>query len=115
MNKTNTQPRLSNGRFASKNATKQPRLSNGRFASSNSASTVNVKSTSKSSFIKSMFEKDGLVHVTMNRNPKTMYSYKPTASGMSAVKNAIRTGSHLGEAYNQYLRGREVSRTIFVK
>jgi len=115
MNKTNTnngQPRLSNGRFAS-NSSMSAKRSTPTSKRTGASTSVNVKSSPKSTFIQNMFEAGGLVHVTMTRYPKTMYSYRPTASGLTAVKNAMAKGAGLGEVYNQHLRGREISRTIY--
>jgi hypothetical protein len=85
------------------------RDSKGRFKSLTSVKNVAVKS----SFIKNMTVSGNLVNVVMTRSPKTTYTYKPTQSGMAKVKSAIKSNVSLGTVYNNELRGREVSRTIY--
>ena len=55
-----------------------------------------------------------LVNVIMTREPKITYTYKPTKSGLSKVKTALKNNTSLGTVYNTELRGKEVSRTIYV-
>jgi hypothetical protein len=122
--------RGSNGRFVSAGSRTvvknnlPSRDSKGRFVSASSSKSVRAKSTvvkstpvkstsSKSSFIKSMTISGDVVNVIMTRDLKTTYTYKPTQAGMVAIKNVIKTKGSLGSAYNSYLKGREVSRTIY--
>lgn len=88
------------------------RDSRGRFMS-NSAPTVVRNSKNASSFIESMIVDGDRVNVVMSKYPKTVYTYKPTASGLKAVKQVIASKGSLGEAYNKYVKGREISRTIY--
>lgn len=79
--------------------------------------TSTSRSTSRakvgSSFVKSMvINSDQTVSVVMRRNPKTTYNYRPISKGLMAIRSALATGSSLGSVYNQYCRGREISRLI---
>ena len=118
-----TPKRDAQGRFVSatkttvKSATKTAvksmpmRDSSGRFVS---ATKTNVKSATKmsnrkaSSFIESMIIDGDKVNVVMSKYPKTVYTYKPTPTGLKAVKNALDKGGSLGEAYNRHVKGREI-------
>lgn len=98
-----------------------PKLdSNGRFMSASSNSKVSVRNTSKpstsvskSSFIKNMTISNGLVNVVMTSRPHIVYTYRPTVTGLKSIQSAISSNGSLGTVYNQYLKGREVSRTIY--
>jgi len=77
------------------------------------ASKANVAIKSGSSFIAKLIIDSDLVNVVMSRNPKIVYSYKLKKSGLSAISKVIASGGSLGEAYNKYIKGNEVSRTIY--
>lgn len=110
--------------------TSQPRDARGRFSSnsaSNSSTVVKTSKTSKtaknsntespaqtSSCVQSMVINDNdTVSVVMINSPKTVYTFKPTKKGLASVRSTINRGGSLGTAYNQHLRGREISKTIY--
>ena len=66
-----------------------------------------------SSFINKMSVRDNLVDVVMARNPKIVYTYKPTKDGLKKVNKTIATSGSLGSVYNSELKGREVYRTTY--
>ena len=115
-----TPKRDAQGRFVSatkttvKSATKTAvksmpnRDSNGRFVSA-----TKMSNRKASSFIESMIVDGDKVNVVMSKYPKTVYTYKPTPTGLKAVKNAQDKGGSLGEAYNRHLKGREIFRVIY--
>jgi hypothetical protein len=90
------------------------RDSKGHFVGSGSKKAVSATNL-HSSFIKSLKIEGTIVNVVMNRNPNTSYCYKPTPQGLIEVKKILTQGGSLGVAYNQFLRGTEVSRTIYAK
>lgn len=95
------------------------RDANGRFVSNlvNKTTATVVKSgrtnKSGSSFISSLNVVNDTVDVVMKRNPKIVYTYKPTKVGLTKVRQVIRNGDSLGAVYNECLKGREVKRTIY--
>ena len=129
MNKTKNRGTATNRNVAS--ATTIVRDSNGRFASTAStkktasttikgkvSTTVNSKvpaaSKTRSSFIKSMIvNSDNTVSVVMVRNPKTVYTYKPTSKGLSKIQTTLKNNRSLGDVYNSQLKGREIYRTMY--
>ncbi|NCW34247.1 MAG: efflux RND transporter periplasmic adaptor subunit, partial [Betaproteobacteria bacterium] len=92
---------------------------NGRFVSNlvNKTTATVVKSgrtnKSGSSFISSLNVVNDTVDVVMKRNPKIVYTYKPTKIGLTKVRQVLRNGDSLGAVYNECLKGREVKRTIY--
>ena len=132
MNKTKNRGTATNRNVAS--ATTIVRDSNGRFASTAStkktasttikgkvSTTVNSKvptskvtTNTRSSFIKSMIvNSDNTVSVVMVRNPKTVYTYKPTSKGLSKIQTTLKNNRSLGDVYNSQLKGREIYRTMY--
>lgn len=79
----------------------------------NMSSVKTNNTTKKSSFINSLTINGTNVDVVMTRYPKITYHYKPTPLGMSAVKKAVSNGTSLGHVYNENLKGREISRTVY--
>jgi hypothetical protein len=102
--------RDSKGRFVASKPTVLLRDSKGKFTSSSGKVSG---ATIKSGFIKSMTIQGMSVNVIMTRNPKVTYTYRPDASGLRAVKDALSTGGSLGVVYHDHLKNREVSRTIY--
>lgn len=49
----------------------------------------------------------------MTSNPKIVYTYQPTRAGLVAVNEAIAKNKGLGEAFNDHLKNKEISRTIY--
>ena len=98
------------GRFVATKPTITLRDSKGKFTSANGKVSG---ATIKSSFIKSMTIHGNSVNVIMSRNPKVVYTYRPDASGLRAVKEALAKGGSLGTVFNTNLKTREVSRTIY--
>ena len=110
------------------NATAQPRDAQGRFSSNstnNSTTSTVVKKSSntknenskvpaQSSFIKSMIvNEDSTVSVIMTRYPKTVYTYKPNKKALRSIQSTLKNGTSMGQAFNEHLKGREISKTIF--
>ena len=120
MNNTNTQTntnktllRNARGQFISNHnhTIALRRDKNGKFVG---AGAPVASALIKSSFIlKLNINPNNTVDVVMQRNPKIVYTYKPNAQGLANVKKALSTGTSLGHAYNENLKGHEISRTIF--
>lgn len=123
MNKTKNRGTATNRNVAS--ATTIVRDANGRFASTAStkknvtaATTIKSKvatpTKTRSSFIKSMtVNSDNTVSVVMVRNPKTVYTYKPTSKGLARIQSTLKNNRSLGDVYNSQLKGREIYRTMY--
>jgi hypothetical protein len=105
--KTTIYTRDAQGRFSSPSAVVRTSKVKNALKSAN-------KTTSNSSFIQNMtVNSDGTVTVVMYRNPKTVYTYKPTVKGAAKIQSALKNGGSLGSVYNSELKGREISRTIY--
>ena len=127
MNKPKNRGTATNRNVAS--ATTIVRDSNGRFASTSTSPvkkktvsttvkskvpTSKVTTNTRSSFIKSMIvNSDNTVSVVMVRNPKTVYTYKPTSKGLSKIQTTLKNSRSLGDVYNSQLKGREIYRTMY--
>jgi hypothetical protein len=124
MNKNKNRGTATNRNVAS--ATTIVRDANGRFASTSTAtskkktvsttikSKVATPTKTRSSFIKSMtVNSDNTVSVVMVRNPKTVYTYKPTVKGLSRIQTTLKNNRSLGDVYNSQLKGREIYRTMY--
>ena len=98
------------GRFVAKNPSVLLRDNKGRFTQK--TSKVN-SATIKSSFIRSLTIHGNSVNVIMSRNPKVVYTYRPLPSGLKAVREALAKGTSLGSVFNEHLKVREISRTIY--
>ena len=84
----------------------------GKFVGNGSKSAV--QASVSTSFIKILKIEGNLVNVVMTRSPKTVYTYKPTPNGLNEVKKVLSSGGSLGSVYNKELRGKEISRTIYI-
>jgi len=115
--KTTSQPRDARGRFSSNSASNSSTVvkTSKTSKTSKTAKNSNTESPAQtSSCVQSMVINDNdTVSVIMINSPKTVYTFKPTKKGLSSVRSTINRGGSLGTAYNQHLRGREISKTIY--
>jgi hypothetical protein len=99
------------GRFVS-NAVKTAKTTKSK-TSATATSAPKSTATIKSSFISKMTVIGNEVEVVMSREPKIVYVYAPTATGLRNVKNVLKSNGSLGTVYNTDLKGREVRRVIY--